>query len=940
MPPLTIDEWPEGWPTDLSRRDFLKWSGASLALALLSACRQPLEKIIPYGQEPENLVAGKPLSFATALAQGRSACGVLVTSHMGRPTRIDGNPRHPDSLGAADIFTQAEILNLYDPDRSQVVLEAGQPSHWQTFAAAWTRVLSGLRNGEGLRILTGAVISPSLGDQLSRILKRYPGARWHQYEPVASDAPQEGSLLAFGRRLLPRYRLREAEIIVSLDSDFLGSGPGRLAYAREFASRRRPERGQPMSRLYVAEGTPSITGSMADHHLPASQLQIEAMARQIAWACGARCARLPLEEPARRWAAAAAADLKRSRGRGLLAVGEFQPPMVHALAHAVNHALGNAGSTVEYLPPPDFRPESHARSMGTLARDMGAGRVSALVTVDCNPAYAAPADLDFPGLYRRLPFRVHAGHYADETAAISHWHLPLAHPLESWGDLRASDGTVTLCQPLIAPLYEGKSASELLSALFDENPRSGYELLRARWRHRPSFERFWLESLSEGVVAGTRYSPQRVEPRRTLAERLEPVSQAGYELLLRPDPTVLDGRHANNGWLQELPKPQTTLTWDNAALISPLTARTLEVENGDLLELRFRGRLLEAPAWVLANQAERSVTLHLGYGRRAGGKTAAGLGVDAYALRQGAEPWGGSGLELAKRSGRRALAATQGHHSMEGRRHVRAATLAQFKARPDFARQTEPGPAAEESLYPRWEPGEYAWGMTVNLNSCIGCSACVIACQAENNSPVVGKQEVLRGREMHWLRVDRYVEEHPPRMLHQPVPCMHCENAPCELVCPVGATVHSQEGLNEMVYNRCVGTRYCSNNCPYKVRRFNFFQYADLKTESLKMLRNPEVSVRERGVMEKCTYCVQRISAARIAAKKEGRRIRDGEVVTACQAACPAEAIVFGDLRDAQSRLSGQKADPLNYDLLASLGTRPRTSYLARLTNPAPELAS
>jgi molybdopterin-containing oxidoreductase family iron-sulfur binding subunit len=615
----------------------------------------------------------------------------------------------------------------------------------------------------------------------------------------------------------------------------------------------------------------------------------------------------------------------------------------------MNHTLGNVGSTVFYTDPVEAGPVDQMGSLRELVADMQAGLVDLLVILGGNPVYQAPAELRFSEHLSKVKLRVHLGLYDDETAALCHWHIPETHYLETWSDGRAFDGTITIMQPLIAPLYGGKSAHEVLAALMGQPNRPSYAIVRDYWRGQlppEDFEPFWRTALHEGLVANTALPPREVAYRNMRVEASElavsPSDQRSLDLVLRPDPTVWDGRFANNGWLQELPKPLTKLTWDNAALISPATAQRLGLHNEDVVELRYRGRTARAPVWLMPGQADEAVTVHLGYGRWRTGRVGRGTGFNAYVLQTSTAPWGDSGMEIHPTGGRYPLASTQLHHTMEGRNLVRVGTLAQYLAHPEFVHEMAHEPPPDLTLYPLYEYKGYAWGMAIDLNACIGCNACVIACQAENNIPIVGKSQIAVGRDMHWLRIDRYYQGSidDPETYYQPVLCMHCEKAPCEVVCPVAATVHDDEGLNVMVYNRCVGTRYCSNNCPYKVRRFNFLQYVDDQTPVLKLLRNPDVTVRTRGVMEKCTYCVQRISAARIQAEKDQRLIGDGEVVTACQASCPTEAIVFGDINDLNSRVAKLKASQLNYGLLTDLNTRPRTTYLARLRNPHPDLAA
>jgi molybdopterin-containing oxidoreductase family iron-sulfur binding subunit len=988
------------WLESPDRRNFLKLMGASLALAGLSGCLSSSpapsnEKIVPYVTQPEEIVPGKPLFFATAMSLGGFARGVIAESHMGRPTKVEGNPQHPASLGATDVFMQASVLNLYDPDRSQAVNNAGIISNWNRFVSALNAQLGIQRSnqGQGLRILTETVTSPTLASQLSQLLKRFPKAKWHQYDPLRRDFAYEGSRLAFGEPVETVYRFDKADVVLSMDADFMFFGPASVRYAHDFAEKRRvngPQTG--MNRFYAVETMPSVTGSMADHRLPLTPSGVEAFAKVAASALGVELGEPKPEFPARyaKWVSAVIDDLKKHNGSSIVIAGDQQPPHIHRLAHAMNQALGNVGKTVVYTDAVDANPVNQAESLQELVRDMQSNAVQVLIILGGNPAYTAPADVDFGKLLVKTTFAVHLSQYQDETSSLCHWHVPEAHYLESWSDARAFDGTATIMQPLIAPLYGGRTAHELLSAMTGQPERSSYDIVRDYWREQnrdKDFERFWRTALHDGIVAGSVFPAKTVKLRElsgpesrvsssqnavnrnqdTKPETPPPVSspvaqsggkptretQGALEICFRLDPTILDGRFANNGWLQETPKPLTKLTWDNAVLFSPATAdrwglrRSIGTTGGergtiyaDVVEVTIQGRRVRGAAWVLPGHADDCVTVHLGYGRTRAGKVGDGAGFDANLLRTLDASWRAVGAQVRKTGDQHPLACTQFHHLMEGRDLVRVATLETYRKNPDFVRQMEEDPQPHPSLYPEFKYEGYAWGMAIDTHSCIGCNACVVACVAENNSPVVGKKEVMRGREMHWIRIDRYYKGsvENPEMLHQPVPCMQCENAPCELVCPVGATVHSHEGLNDMTYNRCVGTRYCSNNCPYKVRRFNFFQYADFATPSLKLLHNPDVTVRSRGVMEKCTYCVQRINQAKIDAEKEDRKVRDGEIVTACQQACPAQAIVFGDINDPNSRVSKLKAGSLNYGLLAELNTKPRTTYQAKITNPNPEI--
>ena len=939
------------WRDPVSRRNFLQLMGASLALAGLSACtKQPAESIVPYVRAPEEIVPGNPLLYATAMTLGSAATPLLVESNMGRPTKVEGNPLHPASLGATDIYAQASVLTLYDPDRSQTLLYLGEVRPWGAFLGGVRGAIVAQRSllGAGLRFLTETVVSPALADQLRRILRQYPQAKWHQYDPINHDNAHTGAKLAFGEVVDAHYRLDQADVIVSLDADFLSSGcPGFVRYARDFASRRKLEGGKSeMSRMYVVESTPSNTGAKADHRMALRAAEVEGFAGELAGALGIGDLGITgsPKNPYYKWIAAVARDLQAHRGASVVLAGDGQPPAVHALAHAMNQALGNVGKTVVYTESIEADSVNQTDSLRDLVQDLAAGKVDLLVILGGNPVYNAPADLNFDDNISRAGLRVRLGLYEDETSALCQWHVPEAHYLESWGDTRAYDGTVSIQQPLIAPLYGGKSAHEILGAFTDEPERTAYNTVREYWASRrggPDFEQNWRRWVHDGFIPGTAFEPKAVSVGALSLPAAAPPKPGEIEVVFRADPTVYDGRFANNGWLQELPKPHSTITWDNAALISPKTAAQRlgpQVNSQDVVEIVYRDRRVRAPLWITPGHADDSITIYLGYGRTRAGRAGTGAGFSAYALRTTTAPWSARGVRLNLTGEQYELAVTQGHNNMEGRDLVRSSDLEDYRKDPRFARHDEPEPAL--TLYQPYEYKDHAWGMAIDLNSCVGCNACVVACQAENNIPVVGKFEVQRGREMQWIRIDRYYEGDwaNPRIHFQPVPCMQCENAPCEPVCPVGATVHSAEGLNDMVYNRCVGTRYCSNNCPYKVRRFNFLLYSDYETESLKLLRNPEVTVRSRGVMEKCTYCVQRINRGRVEAEKQDRKVADGEVLTACQQACPAGAIVFGDINDSKSRVARLKAEPRNYGLLAELNTRPRTTYLAEVRNPNPEL--
>ena len=985
---------PSEWDEGVDRRDFLKLMAASLAFAGLSGCgRTPEEHIVPYVKQPDGMIPGKPQFYATVMPFGADAIGLLVESHEGRPTKIEGNPDHPSSLGATNAFAQASVLNLYDPDRAQTATKFGEIKTWaefldgaQAFAAA-----AKTADGVGFRILTGTITSPTLAAQIQSILTLYPKAKWHQWEPAVSDGAREGAKLAFGSYVNTVYRLEKADVILSLDSDFLGSGPGHIRYAREFSRRRKlPNLRKPnpladevlpqikMNRLYVVEPTPSVTGATADHRLPLRASELELFARALAAKLGLGGVG-PLSPDAEKWLDAVIRDLQKHKGASLVVAGEQQSAEVHALAHAINAALGNVGTTLYYTESVEAHPVNHLDSLRALCTDIDNGRVDTLLILGVNPVYTAPHDFDFASKVgfdkksnqKKVRNTIHVSSHYDETSERCDWHVAESHYLETWGDARAFDGTLSVIQPLIAPLYRTHSQREVLAAFTDKPGISDYDVLRDGLKVAyPSadFEKFWRKTLNDGLVAGSAFLP--ITPAQKFnAASLAPAKASSaeeIEFLFRPDPCIYDGRFANNGWLQELPKPVTKLTWDNAALVSPKTAEKLGLthdvgarggEHGkiysNVIDIELSNSKVTAAAWRLPGQADGVVVLPLGYGRKRAGYTGTNKGFNAYAVRSSTALWITSGGKITKTGDDYPLACTQYHFNMEGRQILETATLEEFKKNPNFAHEHSEEVPKELSLYKEFAYPGYAWGMAIDLNSCNGCNACVVACHSENNIPVVGKEQVMRGREMHWIRIDRYYEktqsatndpssydqsEYNPQTFFQPVPCQQCENAPCEQVCPVGATVHSAEGLNDMVYNRCVGTRYCSNNCPYKVRRFNFLRFQDWETPQLKLLRNPEVTVRSRGVMEKCTYCVQRINTVRIESEKQNRPIRDGEIVTACEAACPTEAIVFGNANDPTSRVAKLKAQQRNYSLLGELNARPRTTYLAAVRNPNPEL--
>ena len=986
-------EFPEGaseLPAGINRREMITLLGASLSLAGLTGCiRRPVEEIVPYVTAPEDVVPGIPRYFATTMPFGRSAYGVIVEAHEGRPTKIEGNPSHPSTLGASNSRIQASVLGLYDPDRSHTIRLKGEAKSWSDFVTAWGELSKAhaADGGAGLAVLSESFSSPTLARLATEFRTRYPKATWATYEAVSDENRLAGLRAAIGRDVDQMLRMDQASVILALDADPLLTDPEMIRHARGFAAGRRAgASGGEMNRLYAVEGVFSLTGAMADHRLRLESRQIAAFLGALAarlGAGGAAGASVPPGVDAH-WIDALAKDLQANRGKGLIVAGDRQPAAVHAAVCALNTALGNTGKTVSYYETRD----AALPSVGALASLIGAmnsGTVQTLIVLGGNPVFDAPADLDFASAMAKVPHSIVLGHSIDETSSKAEWHVPRAHYLESWGDARAVGGTLSVVQPLILPLFGGRTAIEMLGLIVGDKERPGYDIVRDTWRPilgEADFDNKWNRVLHDGLHAGSELT-EVVPAGKTdaVAALTAPAAASDLEIVFVPSVSLHDGRFANDGWLQELPDPLTKLTWDNPALVSPKTAESLDLEDEDMVRVEYSGRSLELPVCLVPGMTDGVVALTLGFGRSQAGRVGSGVGFDAFKVRSSKASGFDSGAKLTKLGRRYALSATQEHGSMEGRPLVRESSLAALRSKPASSETSADKPAAgakpaenahaeaptqapkagaaggssrdgglgvfaeHPQHFSLWDPHSYdrghQWGMTIDLNSCIGCNACMTACQSENNIPVVGKDQVARGREMHWIRVDRYFAGDPsgsPEVVFQPVPCMHCEDAPCEQVCPVAATVHDGEGLNVMVYNRCIGTRYCSNNCPYKVRRFNFFNFTKDKPESLKLAMNPDVTVRARGVMEKCTYCTQRINRVKIDARLAGREVRDGDVKTACQQACPASAIEFGDLRDPKSRIVQAKADPRNYALLEELNTKPRTTYLAKVRNPNPDL--
>ncbi|MFZ0633367.1 MAG: TAT-variant-translocated molybdopterin oxidoreductase [Acidobacteriaceae bacterium] len=992
---LVNEEFPSQaseWLDPVSRRSFLKVMGASMALAGLAGCtKQPDEAIMPYVTAPEDLILGKPVYFASAFPFTTGAVPVLIKSAAYRPIKVDGNPEHPYNRGGSDPITQATLLDMYDPDRSQHILYRGETRSWPAFLAVFRSMLADKKatGGQGVYFLSATVNSPTMAAQWQQGQKNYPQAKFIQYDTLNRDSHYTAAKQAFGQYVDAQYRLDQADVIVSLDANFLGGAqyPGFHRLAQDYSNKRKLAGTDAMNRLYAIETGTTLTGFKAEHRLAVRPSQMTAFAQALASAVGAGAAGgANWADHEAKYLAGVAADLEANGGKCVVIPGEMASPEVHLAAFAINEKLGNVGKTVVYTDTVNPMPSIQMADLKALVADMNAGKVDWLVILNANPVYAAPADLEFESALNKVGTIVHLGSHLDETGEIAHWHINNAHYLEMWSDARAYDGTVSIVQPMIQPLYGGHSAHEILQSLLDQPDVSAYDAVRATWMQNggplakgnasphqanggpaggPDAEFNWRKALHDGWIADTAFAPKTVAAKGAAAGAAAAAAGSGLELLFRPDPHVYDGRFANVGWMQEIPRPITNLAWDNAAQMSYATMDKYGLSEDDAVEISVGGRKIIAGALAVPGQIDDVVVVTLGQGRRIG-RVAGGVGYNGYLVQSSDAPYQQMGATLKRTGGIYDLCVTKSHHidqrapfaggpgpgegahSLEGdesldRGIIRYATLTEYKKDPDFAHEgvAHWSPEPNEGMFPAYRYDKNAWGMSIDLNSCVGCNACVAACYAENNIPVVGREQSKIGRIMQWIRIDTYYEGDlaAPRAHFQPMTCHQCENAPCEQVCPVGATVHTPEGLNMMVYNRCVGTRYCSNNCPYKVRRFNFLLYSDYETESLKLMRNPEVSVRSRGVMEKCSYCVQRIEAVKIEADKENRGIRDGEIRTACQQACPTNAIIFGNINDKTSQVAKIKTNERTYGVLADINTRPRTTYVAAVLNINEDLA-
>ena len=1024
-------EFPAGaseLPPDFDRRDFMKLMSASFLLAGvgLTGCRKPEEHIYPFGKMPEDYIHGVPQYYATAMPTRGGAVPLVVKSHEGRPVKVEGNPQHPDSNGGTDVFAQASILGLYDPDRATRFAKDGVGIPKDQAATALAAIASEVfsNRGTGLAVLLDRSTSPTRARLIEMITRRCPGSKIYSYEPLDPTTGQRAVALAFGIEGTLYYNLDRAKVILSLDCDFLGTEEDPHRSIRGFAKGRKISKpGDGMNRLYAVEGLMTLTGANADHRMRlapglvgqvAAQIAVEVLkeaggsdpglVRALEAAAGG-----PVAGVNAAWVKTCAKDLLANKSGGVVMVGHRQPLGVHLIALAINVALKSVGGVLEIRTAPPLG----GGTITDLAQALDQRQVTTLAIVGGNPSYNAPAELNWDKAVAKATTVLRLSYYEDESFAASHYHFAASHFLESWGDARTTDGTLVAVQPLVQPLFEGMTDIEFLATLAGFSSSNPYDLVRDTVKGLAggggAFEALWKNFLHDGFLPGTTSTHAAVSlngpaliPHLQDLKGLAPTASS-LEVAFARDYSVDDGRYANNGWLQELPDPVTKMTWDNAILMSRKTARELRVENSDVITVELEGRKVTGPVWTQPGMADFTLGLQLGYGRSKGGRIAQfngkSVGYNAYALRTAKAPYIARGAKVTKTGATYSISCTQDHWSMEGRPIVREANLAQFEAKPGFAKNMDL--EAHAAHIPMGKDGKPAviythpyvsnpelksevhqWGMSIDLSSCVGCSACVIACQSENNIPIVGKEQVAKGREMHWIRIDRYYAGDlklralqkdtetdeaqqfkewidDPQMVTQPMMCQHCENAPCESVCPVNATVHDEEGLNVMAYNRCVGTRYCSNNCAYKVRRFNFFDYNKRPIESLykgplatrprdeweltKLAKNPNVSVRMRGVMEKCTFCVQRIEQAKIAQKvkagpTDAVRVERDAIKTACQQACPAEAIVFGNILDPESEVSKLKQQQRDYSVLGFLDTRPRLTYLAKIRNPNPAM--
>lgn len=989
----------------LSKRDFMKLMGASIALAGvgLAGCRRPEAYLVPFNKGVEWSIPGKFLYYASAMPIRQGAMPLIVSTVDGRPTKLEGNPLHPFSNGGTDGFTQASVLDLYDPNRSKVFKQGGSEVSAETFEAFLKQTAQS--GGQGVAFLVERKNSPTRDRLRAELEAKYPGLLWVEYEPLGDGEAAKAAAATFGQgiRLLPKFE--NADIVLALDSEFTNTSDKGVGFAAGFYPRRHPDqKNGSMNRLYVVENHYSTTGGLADHRLRCKASDIGEFARQLAEKVAAESGNSALASAAGsapksgvhfddKWVTECAKDLVAHKGRSLVIVGEQQPAWVQALVLAINGALGGLGSTLTGL----TTGEKPAASITDLATAISSAAVKTLFIFGGNPAYNAPANLGFAELLKKVHTSVRLGLFEDETSKVSTWHVPAAHFLEAWGDVRTYDGTYTAIQPMILPLWNGVSELEILAQLAGRPKPTGPEIVRETFSTAyGDTADAWNSLLRVGFQPESRFAEAPLSANASaltsLTGGVQPVPAGGLELVFLQSSSVDDGRYANNSWLQETPDFETKVTWDNVALVSPATAKRLgirvnnlvwtdaiaELSNtfsedvvknedtfdivADIIEIKAGKDTIRAAALVAPGHADDSISIALGYGRTEVSALMEGVGFNAYPLRTSDSPRFRTGIEVSKTRDRYPLARTQEAQSMHGRDLFREGTLKRYQEDPKFAQTMGMDGHIPPNLSLYSHPkltSEEQWAMTVDLNTCSGCNACLVACQAENNVPVVGKEQVRKNRDMAWIRMDRYFAGDPedPEMLAQAVMCQHCENAPCETVCPVNATVHSEDGLNLMAYNRCIGTRYCANNCPWKVRRFNYFDYNERPIESLylgplnkkgmadslKLQKNPNVTVRMRGVMEKCTFCIQRIEDAKISRLVEAGARNKNEVPvhafkTACQQACPSDSLVFGNKKDKNSEVARLRNSDRAFVMLKYLNTTPRVSYLARIKNPNTEM--
>ena len=960
----------------LSRRNFLSLIAASVALAGLEGCKKPVQKIIPYVEAEIGTIPGIPKYYASTLPFKNNALGVVIENHDERPVKVEGNEKHPTSLGKSNSFAQASTLEMYDPDRARGVKFKGKKVDWNEYLNFAKSINDG--NGKGLAVLIQESSSPTIKSIQEDFKKNLPNADWVVYESVNNENLYDGIELAFSKRLQPLYRLEKAQIIVSLGSDFLGVDDNNIYHTRKFAQNRNiVDENSTMNRLYVAESSISSTGSSADHRLNVPQHEMENLLAELAYELkqlGLRIEAKKVKSSNNLWVKAAAKDLFDGRGESIIIGGSSLSKEFHQLIALINY---NLKAPIDYYPL-NMSQVSSVKNFESLCKDMKNGKINNLIILGANPVYDSPVDFDFTESLKKVKNSVHLTNIVDETSKLCSWNIAMNHYFECWGDAMTYDGHVSIVQPQIMPLFDSKSIIQVLSPIVHSKEQSAYDNVKNVWKSNiiksGNFEREWDKVLHDGLYKKPIFKKVNVKPASKISTAVlnnYSLDNDKFEIVFCPSSSVYDGRYANNGWLQEIPKPITSLTWDNAALISIKVAKKLNIKNGQMLEISVGDNSINIPAFITPGQNQKSITLELGYGRKFNGRIGNEVGFNVYPLRSSDSPSFILNGSIKVLNDTYPLASTQDHHGLEDDKYaapgfddlanketqsripelVKQSTLDYYKDNPDWVQkkveQHKPDKKrswADHSMYnPDWDYSKGPqWGMSIDLTSCTSCNACSIACQSENNIPVVGKQQVMNGREMHWIRIDNYFAGDPdnPEVSTQSVACVHCELAPCESVCPVAATTHSSDGVNQMTYNRCLGTRYCANNCPYKVRKFNFYNYTRDLPEVVQMAMNPDVSIRFRGVMEKCTYCYQRISSARITAENEGREIKDGDFQVACQQSCPADAIKFGDINDPNSEVSKAKRRNRDYALLAHLGTAPRTTYLAKIRNQNPMLVS